>query len=258
MKNKINNFLFIALILCLFIITLSSFLHLYEKRTNITNKILDNKNLFKANNTYKKTYENDEYWANEILNGGYILHFRHTERDKWIDVKMYDAIESDLHDNGLNESRYAENDYFAGAVCLNERGKIQAKAISEHIKNIRLPIGKIYSSTSCRARQTANLAFGGYDSLHRILVHTGTYKENKNQRLNNIKNFYLKLPLQKGKNTIVSSHNSVIECEMFVIECREVSLGEGGFFIISKKDKKLYLEYEFHNFVHFSKNFYER
>ena len=32
----------------------------------------------------------------EILKGGYILHVRHAERDKWIDVKIYDAFESDV------------------------------------------------------------------------------------------------------------------------------------------------------------------
>jgi hypothetical protein len=60
--------------------------------------------------------EQDIYWANKILNGGYILHFRHAGREKWIDVQMYDALESDLHNNGENESRYAENDYFSKAL----------------------------------------------------------------------------------------------------------------------------------------------
>ena len=105
--------------------------------------------------------EDDIFWAKEILNGGYILHFRHAERDKWIDVQMYDALESDVHENGADDSRYAENDYFSEAVCLNDRGKIQAKAIGEHLSNINLPIGSVVSSVSCRARQTAVLAFGG-------------------------------------------------------------------------------------------------
>ena len=81
---------------------------------------------------------------------------------------MYDALESDVHQKGINESRLAENDYFKDAVCLNERGLIQAKAMGEHIKRIGLPIGKVYSSVSCRSRQTAQLAFNGFDSLHRI------------------------------------------------------------------------------------------
>ena len=49
----------------------------------------------------------DKEWAAKVMEGGYILHFRHAERDKWIDVQMYDALESDVHDNGPNESRYA-------------------------------------------------------------------------------------------------------------------------------------------------------
>ena len=73
---------------------------------------------------------------------------------------MYDALESDVHNNGLNESRYAENDYFHKAVCLNAKGKIQAKAIGESLKHIGLPIGAVHSSVSCRARQTAELVFG--------------------------------------------------------------------------------------------------
>ena len=213
----------------------------------------------KTDNKNYQANKDDIYWANKIIDGGFILHFRHAERDKWIDVTMYDALESDLHKNGKDGTRFAENDYFANAVCLNSRGKIQARAIGEHIKNIGLPIGHIASSVSCRARQTAELAFGNYDSLHRILVHSGPYNEEKLLRINNLKVFYLNLPFEKNKNTIVSAHNGVIVCEMFE-NCKDEKLGleEGGFFVISKKDDKLYLEYEFHNYNNFNKVFYKR
>ena len=107
----------------------------------------------------------DEFWAREILNGGYILFFRHAERDKWLDVKMFDAIEAGINNNGniLREQRFGENDYFGDAVCLNKRGKIQAKGMNEIIEFSRLPIGNIISSPSCRARQTAELVFGRYE-----------------------------------------------------------------------------------------------
>jgi len=127
------------------------------------------KNTFKKNLvTPKLSKENDKKWANEILKGGYLLLFRHAEREKWIDVQMYDALESDLHKNGFNDSRYAEKDYFDKAVCLNSRGKIQAKAMQEVINYSKLPIGYVISSPSCRARQTANLVFGGYQNLIEI------------------------------------------------------------------------------------------
>ena len=193
------------------------------------------------------------------MEGGYILHFRHAERDKWIDVVNYDSLDSHVHNKGENQTRYPENDYFSSAVCLNERGKVQAKVMAEHLDHINFPIGYVISSTSCRARQTAKLAFGNYDSLHRILVHSGPYNEEKLLRINNLKVFYLNLPFEKNKNTIVSAHNGVIVCEMFE-NCKDEKLGleEGGFFVISNKDDKLYLEYEFHNYNNFNKVFYKR
>ena len=105
-------------------------------------------------------------------------------------MQMYDALESDVHENGRDESRYAENDYFSKAVCLNERGKIQARAMGEHISHIGLPISTVVSCVSCRARQTAELAFGGFDSQHRLLVHEGPINENYDVRINALKDFY--------------------------------------------------------------------
>ena len=194
------------------------------------------------------------------MEGGYILHFRHAERDKWIDVTMYDALESDVHDNGLDNGRFAEDDYFDQAVCLNSRGKIQAKAMGEHLKNIKFPIGYIASSVSCRARQTAELAFNGYDSLHRILVHTGPYNELRKNRKESLIDFYKKLTIDNNKNTLISAHNSVVVCEMFVnTKCpSKLELEEGGFFVISKTDDGLILDHEFHHFNDFIKVFYKR
>ena len=193
------------------------------------------------------------------MEGGYILHFRHAERDKWIDVTMYDALESDVHANGKNESRYAEEDYFKEAVCLNKRGLIQAKAMGEHFVNIGFPIGYVVSSPSCRSRQTANLAFGGYKSLDRVLVHDGPYKELRSERADNLKKYYLNLPIDKTKNTIVSAHNSVIRSSMLANNNDpKLDLEEGGFYVISKRNGKLYLEHEFHYFNDFIKNFYIR
>ena len=210
------------------IVLLSSSLYLYTEKNRIIQK-------FKRYDLEEIVAKDDVYWAEKILEGGFILHFRHAERDKWIDVQMYDALESDVHQNGENESRYAENDYFEQAVCLNDRGKIQATAIGEHLVNIKLPIGTVVSSVSCRARQTAELAFGGYDSLHRLLVHKGPYNESKHQRLESLIEFYSSLSIEEGTNTIVSSHNSVIKCEMFE-NCfgKSLNIEEGGFYLVQQ------------------------
>ena len=255
-KNKlIRNIISIIIVFSFVIVTISSIINLYEVRNKI--KLL----LLKPFEASKLNVKNDIYWAKEILNGGYILHFRHAERDKWLDVQMYDALESDVHSNGQDNSLYVENDFFENAVCLNDRGKVQAKAIAEHINFIGLPIGYVASSVSCRARQTAELAFGGYDSLHRILVHTGPYSENNDIRTQSLIEFYKSLNIATDKNTIVTSHNSVIKCEMFInINCNreKISLEEGGFYILSKSEEGLKLNHEFHSFKEFSKVFYER
>ena len=172
---------------------------------------------------------------------------------------MYDSLESDVHSNGINQTRYAENDYFKQAVCLNSRGLIQAKAIGEHLKNINFPIGYVISSPSCRSRQTANLSFGGYKNLHRDLVHDGPYIENMTVRTSKLVNLYLDIPIISGTNSIVSAHNSVIHAEMLENNNdSQLSLEEGGFYVLSKRDGKLYLEHEFNNFNDFIKLFYKR
>lgn len=235
-------------------VSFASFVDLFEKRTKIKNWIFS-----KALDEYQE-YDDDIYWAKEIMNGGYILHFRHAERNKWIDVKMYDALESDLHENGTNGSRYAENEYFAEAVCLNERGKVQAKAMGETLKYIALPIGDVHSSVSCRARQTAELAFGGYDKLYKILVHKGPYNEYENKRVDRLIDLYKSFNVADGKNTIVSAHNSVVTCGMFVNnKCpRILDLEEGGFYVLRQTSAGLIFEHEFHNFNDFNRVFYKR
>ena len=252
MKNYlIKCILIIFALSSLVLMMTASSIYLYEKREQIADKL---------GFTDKESMESaDDYWAREILNGGYILHFRHAERDKWIDVQMYDVLESDLHINGVDGSRYAESDYFSQAVCLNERGKIQAKAMGEHIKYIGLPISTVVSSVSCRARQTADLTFGGYDSQHRLLVHTGPYNEIDDDRTQKLKEFYVSLPVISGGNVIVSAHNSVVKKEIFENPpSGYLEIEEGGFYIISQRDGKLYFEHEFHNFASFMKIFYDR
>ena len=89
---KISTALVLFLVLC--VISLSSLIYIYEKREDLYSFFQE-----ECNEDYE-TCLNDEYWAKEILNGGYILHFRHAEREKWIDVQMYDSLESDVHSNG--------------------------------------------------------------------------------------------------------------------------------------------------------------
>ena len=263
-KNYRFNYLeriFFYIALC--IITASSLLSLYDQRYKIISKSLSL--IYTPTYDKEKIDENHLLWAKRIMDGGYILHFRHAERDKWIDVVNYDSLDSHVHNKGEDETRYPENDYFKKAVCLNERGKVQAKVMAEHIAHIKLPIGYVISSTSCRSRQTSNIVFDGFDAMKTILVHAGPFAEDEKERIKKLKKLYLSIPILNGKNTIVSAHNSVVNKGMFINNTAEfennlkkLSLEEGGFFVISKNEDKLKLEHQFYNFSDFSKNFYTR
>ena len=248
--GKFKNLLFGSAIL---LISLSSFTYLVRERKFITRNIKELISRKSYINNYEIS-EKDRFWAKEILSGGYILFFRHAERDKWIDVQMYDALESELQDKNPNSFRFAENEYFEGAVCLNERGKIQAKAMGEVIKFSKLPVGYVVSSPSCRARQTADLVFGGYDKLEKKFVHIGPYTEVGN-RPDYLEKYILNLPRYKDKNVIISAHNGIVGYHLFE---GYKKLEEGGFYVISIKNNKLVLEHEFHNFNSFSKQFFIR
>ena len=165
--------------------------------------------------------------------------------------------------------RESDDVTFEVPCVLNDEGEVDEiatqKVMAEHITHIRLPIGYVISSPSCRARQTSEIVFGGYDEMKTILVHKGPYAENEKERIKKLETLYLSLPISKGKNTIVSAHNSVVNKGMFVNNVseyennvKELSLEEGGFFVISKKNGKLKLEHQFYNFSDFSKNFHTR
>lgn len=204
----------------------------------------------------------NSFWAKEILNGGYILHFRHAERDKWLDVHMYDILETKFHNNGDDGTAFAEKKYYKQAVCLNDRGKVQARAMGEIVGRVNLPISKVFTSPSCRARQTAELAFGGYDSISLLLLHEGAFNEDTKVYRENLKLLYQSFPDVPGKNTVVSAHNSVINRDMFIngksFSDDFFELEEGGFYVISKTDTGLKLEHKFYYFLDFARANFSR
>lgn len=145
---------------------------------------------------------------------------------------------------------------------MNDRGLIQARAIGEIMNDIALPIESIVVSPSCRARQTASIAFGGFNKIAPVLVHRGPYKEDFAQHKADVGIFLSQLDVSPKKNTLVIAHNDVIDREIFSNPSggdSRINLEEGGFVVISKNaDGTLKLEHEFTNFATFSLQHFER
>ena len=247
-NKKIKYIINILILVLIFLIIFSSVINIYEKRNLIISKI---SKILKGDfegYRYKITYKKE--LAESIKNGGYILWFRHAEREKWIDVTKYDSIETNLNTKG-------EESFFKKAVCLSERGLLQARAIGLLVKHHRIPIHKVISSPSCRARQTAELSFGGYDEIKYIFLHKGPYYETEEERLKTLKEIILSYDFNKSSNLILSGHNGAIEKEMFdSIEGKwdEEGLNEGGFYVMKNNNNKLIYVDKFFTFQDFNKN----
>lgn len=110
--------------------------------------------------------EDGRYWAQQISsgNGAFILYFRHAEREKWPLVMVYDYFE-------VSESVEGSKQSFAAAVCLSERGKEDARIIGRVFDTAEIPVSRVLSSPSCRARETAELAFGRIDVIDRSIMY---------------------------------------------------------------------------------------
>ena len=157
----------------------------------------------------KFTTENlelNEYWAKEIVKGGYVLFFRHAQREKWNDiVTAYDAYEL------VNEIE-ARGSWFERAVCLTPRGIKDAKLIGIVFNHAEIKINKIFSSPSCRSRETAMYAFDRIDMYDPAILHP-TAINNKEYKImaNRLQQLIFNMESKDGYNNIISGHSNTLD-----------------------------------------------
>jgi phosphohistidine phosphatase SixA len=203
----------------------------------------------------------DDYeWANKIIKGGFILYFRHTQREKWDDtVTAYDAYELF---NNIN----AEDSWFLRATCLTERGKTDARLIGEVFKHAKIKIDKVVSSPSCRSKQTARLAFNKIDLFDPSILHPSALNLNEHDIMAlRLKDLILNIQPKEGYNNVISGHGGTLD-KYFkkIINNSAVSISdmkkieEGGFFVIEvdKLEKKIYVKKVFKTFGSFTRQIY--
>ena len=130
--------------------------------------------------------------------------------------------------------------------------------MSEIIKLSKLPIGNIISSPICRARQTAEIVFGRYDSLNKAFIYKGLFSENEKEREIFVKDYLINLSVKENTNTVITAHGSVLTNDIFDKINSKLILDQGGFLIISNKDNRLELKHTYEDFSSFSKVFYPR
>ena len=223
--------------------------------------IYNNKSALKAilNKGTKLKKPDHEKWAKLVLKGGYILHFRHAQKQSgWKDLIAFDQLELN---NFFKKGKKIDSNnptYYKDTGCLGSKGKIQARAMNDLIKEVNLPIGHVFSSPICRARETAQYVFNGYEKLDEGFTYMDITSAKPADRGDQIRELYQSLPIKKGTNTIVSAHNGVLSHYVFdnlsnSLDTDLLFTEEGSFYVISQIDNKLYLEHNFEKLSNFSK-----
>ena len=187
------------------------------------------------------------YWAERVKEGGLILLFRHSEREKWNNsVEGFDAYE-------LFNKYNARNFSWDKATCLTQKGIEESKLINEAFSHANIEISEVISSPSCRAVETALFAFNKIDKIFSGLLHkTAFHPLDRNKIGEKLKEAVLDLEIKKSKNIILSAHNKVISHHSF-IDAMNVGEGleESGFYIIEKKDDTLTVPFKFSSIKNF-------
>ncbi len=210
-----------------------------------------------VNENNKLNHELNTFWANKVIEGGYILHFRHAQREKWNDVTAFDAYELLLNIK-------AEDSSFNKAVCLTKQGIEEAKLIKNIFDILGVQTSEIISSPSCRARQTALIAF---DSIHKIsnsLLHrTAMTKNQHNDFAIQLRRIIDNLEIIDGKNVILSGHGGTLSYDKEII----IDINypgnkidnrlETGFVVLEKLNSKIIYRHQFNSIKDFANSVIE-
>lgn len=202
----------------------------------------------------KSRYERDpehEVWAKRLQEGSLIVHIRHAQREKWNDVTAFDALE-------LAKGLSAEHESFSRATCLTEQGVEEAKMIGQVFEMTGVEFSSIYTSPSCRARQTSEEAFGNVGTIVNSLLHrTAIMDEQHEVFAHDLREAMMNAEIVPGKNVVFSGHGGTLGRDgSLVIDVSEVEniddRQEGGFVVIERVDGKLIARHKFESFHDYS------
>jgi phosphohistidine phosphatase SixA len=124
----------------------------------------------------------------QLRAGGYVLYLRHTSTDF-----------------SQNDSRMTSYEDCASQRNLTDRGREEARAIGEHVKRLKIPIGEVLASPFCRTMETARLAFGKAHATND--VRGGPARTDDAARYAPLRKL-LSSKIPKGQNLVISSHGN--------------------------------------------------
>ena len=251
-KNIIKFVLLVYIINIFFIASFFIFFKLFNFNfSNIKELIRHSEN----SKIEKFNSQKNIFWANKIIDGGYILYFRHSERNKLPNLKAFDGLEI------LNKIK-AEDSFFANRSCLNQNGKVEAKLIGEYFKKYDINYSKVISSPSCRARETAMLAFNKIDEINNLFMYLSPFVQsvekeknyNQNIKIKKMKNYFATLKNPKEQNIIIVGHKGILLPSLIKNNLSKSDLQtlESGFVVLEVINGDIFFKYKFNSFEEFT------
>jgi hypothetical protein len=122
-----------------------------------------------------------------LREGGYVLYFRHTSTDF-----------------SQNDSRMTSFEDCASQRNLTDRGRDEARAIGEHVRRLKIPVGEVLASPFCRTMETARLAFGKATATGDARGGPASDEAGRYAALRKL----LSTRIPKGQNLVISSHGN--------------------------------------------------
>lgn len=190
-------------------------------------------------------------WARKVQSGGYILHVRHAQREKWHDAAAFDAYELATKTNGADAS-------FSRATCLTPQGVEEARLIGNVFKLVGAKVSAVFSSPSCRAWQTALHAFGtDYRIANSLLTRTAIIHEQRADFAKELRALLESIEIVPGSNVVLTGHGAPFKgAGKAAIDENNTNKRrkrlETGFIVLEKKDGRLIAQYTFTSIKQFA------
>jgi len=185
-----------------------------------------------------------ETWTERLKKGGYIVYLRHAQRDKWNDVTAFDMFELATKEERPDKASWKR------AVCLTDRGVEESKLIGQAFRMLGIPVGQVVASPSCRARQTAEFAFGKVGLVEEAVLHPTARREPDHDMLAaQLRQMLMETRIPDGTNLVVSGHGGTLD--MYgrrVVDSQDIAdfqVEETGFVILERRDGKLHAAAKF-------------
>jgi len=131
--------------------------------------------------------EPDAALLGRLREGGYVLYLRHTSTDF-----------------SQSDSRMTSFEDCASQRNLTDRGRDEARAIGEHVRRLKIPIGEVLASPYCRTMETARLAFGKATASNNVRGGPSTDDAGRYAALRKL----LSTRIPSASNLVISSHGN--------------------------------------------------